>query len=167
SRFGPQYDKHGAEVPKLRSYYDSEPSSPAPHIEEEDDIDARGKHDLFDEWMNSIERFDAFMTDKPTDMGIEQEATDYMDIDPAVLMLKEEGAYWEPPVIVEFMIELKNWAWEGATHPMEDSVRKIKTVKSVTFAKKIKTAEPITPAKNIISVLIESISTKNASLKVI
>ena len=38
-------------------------------------------------------------------------------------------------------------------------MRKIKTVKSVTFAKKIKTAEPITPTKNIISVPIESIST--------
>ena len=38
-------------------------------------------------------------------------------------------------------------------------MRKIKTVKSVTFAKKIKTAEPITPTRNIISVHIESIST--------
>ena len=38
-------------------------------------------------------------------------------------------------------------------------MRKIKTVKSVTFAKKIKTTEPITPTKNIISVPIESIST--------
>ena len=38
-------------------------------------------------------------------------------------------------------------------------MRKIKTVKSVTFAKKIKIAEPITPTKNIISVPIESIST--------
>ena len=38
-------------------------------------------------------------------------------------------------------------------------MRKIKTVKSVTFAKKIKTVEPVTPAKNIVSVPIESIST--------
>lgn len=37
-------------------------------------------------------------------------------------------------------------------------MRKIKTVKSVTFAKKIKTPEPITPTKNIVSVSIESIS---------
>ena len=36
-------------------------------------------------------------------------------------------------------------------------MRKIKSVKSVTFAKKIKTAELVTPAKNIVSVPIESI----------
>ena len=59
---------------------------------------------------------------------------------------------------MEATIELKNWAWEGVTHPMEDSVRKIKTVKSVTFAKKIKTAEPVTLAKNIVSVPIKSTS---------
>ena len=41
---------------------------------------------------------------------------------------------------------------------MEDSIRKIKTVKSVTLAQKIKTVEPITLAKNIVSVPIESIS---------
>ena len=41
---------------------------------------------------------------------------------------------------------------------MEDSVKKIKTIKSVTFAKKIKTAKPVTPAKNIVSIPIESIS---------
>ena len=40
-RSGPRYDKHGREVPKLGSYYDSEPSSPTPHTEKEDDIDAR------------------------------------------------------------------------------------------------------------------------------
>ena len=39
---------------------------------------------------------------------------------------------------------------------MEDSVRKIKIVKSVTFAKKIKTSEPITIAKDNVSVPIES-----------
>ena len=38
-------------------------------------------------------------------------------------------------------------------------MRKIKTIKSVTFAKKIKTAKPVSPAKNIVSILIESIST--------
>ena len=42
---------------------------------------------------------------------------------------------------------------------MEDSLRKIKTVNSVTFAKKIKTAKPVTPNKNIVSVPIESVST--------
>ena len=40
---------------------------------------------------------------------------------------------------------------------MEDYVKKIKTVKSVTLAKKIKTVEPVTPAKNIVSVSIEYI----------
>ena len=59
---------------------------------------------------------------------------------------------------MEAMTELKNWAWEGATHPMEDSVKKIKTVKLVTFAKRIKTAEPVTPTKNIVSIPIESSS---------
>ena len=37
---------------------------------------------------------------------------------------------------------------------MEDSVKNIKTVKSVTLAKKIKTIEPVTPAKNIVYVPI-------------
>ena len=41
SRFGPRYDKHGREVPKLGLYYDSKPSTPTLHIEEEDDIEAR------------------------------------------------------------------------------------------------------------------------------
>ena len=38
-------------------------------------------------------------------------------------------------------------------------MRKITTVKSITFAKKIKTAERVTPVKNIVSIPIESIST--------
>ena len=127
SRFGLQYDKHGREISELGLYYDSEPSSPTPHTEEEDDIDARlaaldqklmvhslkimtlenvgcnnermeggelehlpqhtylgnrGKHDLFDEWMDSIERLYAFVTDKPTDMKADKEAMDYMEEDP-------------------------------------------------------------------------------------
>ena len=41
---------------------------------------------------------------------------------------------------------------------MEDSVKKIKTIKSITLAKKIKTVEPITPTKNIVSIPTESIS---------
>ena len=117
----------------------------------------RGKHDLFDEWMDSIECLDDFVTDKPTDMEIEEETTNYMDVDPPVLMLREEGAYWEPPAIVEATTELKNWAWEGATHPIKESMRKIKTIKSITFSKKIKTTKPVTPAKNIVFVRIESI----------
>ena len=99
----------------MGSYYDSEPSSPTPHTEEEDSIDAklgaldpklmvhrlrimilknakrneermegseskhlpqstdvsnRGKHDLFDERMDSIERLDAFVTNNPTNMEV-------------------------------------------------------------------------------------------------
>ena len=42
---------------------------------------------------------------------------------------------------------------------MEDSVKKIKTVKSITLTKKLKIVEPVTPAKNIVFVHIESIST--------
>ena len=45
-------------------------------------------------------------------------------------------------------------------------MKKIKNVKSVTFAKKIKTAELVTPAKNIISVPIESISAASVSIPV-
>ena len=73
-------------------------------------------------------------------------------------MLREEGTYWEPPAIIEAKTELKNWAWEGATHPLEDSVKKIKIVKLVTLAKKIKIVKPVTLAKNIIFVPIKSIS---------
>ena len=58
--------------------------------------------------MDSIEHLDAFVIDKPTDMEVEEEVTDYMDIDPAILMLREEGAYWEPLAIMEAMTELKN-----------------------------------------------------------
>ena len=91
-------------------------------------------------------------------MEIEEDVMDYMDVDHPVLMLREEGAYYEPLAIVEATIKLKNWAWEGATHTVEDSVRKIKTVKSVTFAKRNKTIGPITPAKNIVSIPTESSS---------
>ena len=101
--------------------------------------------------MDSIKHLDAFVTDKPTDMEVEE------GVDPIVLMLREEGVYWESPTIVEAKTELNNWAWEGAAHPMEDYVRKIKTIKSVTFVKKIKTAEPVTLAKNIVSIPIKSI----------
>ena len=59
---------------------------------------------------------------------------------------------------MEAITELKNWVWEGATHHMEDSVRKIKTVKSVTFTKKIKTTKLVTPTKSIVSIPIKSIS---------
>ena len=72
-------------------------------------------------------------------------------------MLREEGTYQEPLAIVEATIELKNWAWERAAHPMEDYVKKIKTIKSITLAKKIKIVKPITPAKNIVSIPTESI----------
>ena len=40
SRSGPRYDKHGREVPKLESYYESEQSTPTLHTVEHDDIDA-------------------------------------------------------------------------------------------------------------------------------
>ena len=51
----------------------------------------KGKQDLFGEWMDSIKRQDTYMTDKPTDMEIDGEGMDYMDEDPMVLMLREEG----------------------------------------------------------------------------
>ena len=62
---------------------------------------------MFDEWMDIIEHLDAFVIDKPIDMEIDEEATDYMDEDPTVLMLKEEGTYWELLAIVEATTKLK------------------------------------------------------------
>ena len=58
--------------------------------------------------MDSIEGLDASVTNKLVDMEIEEKTTDYIDIDPMVLMLREEGAYWESPAIVEATTELKN-----------------------------------------------------------
>ena len=78
------------------------------HLFQPNDLGNRGKHDLFDEWMDSIECLDTFVTNKPINMEVEEEVTDYMDLDPTVLMLREEGAYREPPAIMEAMIELKN-----------------------------------------------------------
>ena len=63
------------------------------HLLQPTNLGNRGKYELFDEWMDSIEHLDAFMTNKPTDMEVEEEATDYMDVDPIVLMLKEEEFY--------------------------------------------------------------------------
>ncbi|KAL0001336.1 hypothetical protein SO802_015117 [Lithocarpus litseifolius] len=128
------------------------------HLPQHTHLSNKGKHDLCNEWMESIEHLHAFMTDKPTNIEIDKEATDYMDEDPTVLMLKEEGTNWETPSIIEATTELKNWAWEGAAHPMENSLKKIKTVKPITLAKKVKTIEPVTPAQNIVFVPIESIS---------
>ena len=122
------------------------------------DLCNRSKHDLFDEWMDSIKCLNAFVIDKPTYMKVEEEVIDDMDVGPTVLMLGEEEAYWEPPAIMEATTELKNWAQEAAVHPMDDSVRKIKTVKSFTLSKKFMTAEPVTPTKNVV-VPIDSIST--------
>ena len=118
----------------------------------------KGKQDLFGEQMDSIERLKAYVTDKPTDMEIDGGGMDYMDENPLVLMLRKEGTRWEPPTIVKATTKLKNWAWEGAAHPMEDSSMKIKIVKPITLIKKIKTIEPVTSAKNIVSIPIESVS---------
>ena len=46
------------------------------HLHQHTQLDNRGKHNLFDEWMDSIERLDAFVTDNPTGMEIEEEAMD-------------------------------------------------------------------------------------------
>ena len=67
--------------------------------------------------MDSIECLDGYAFDKPIDMEVDGESPEYMDEDPKVLILKEEGTYWDPIAIVEVTIELKNWAWEGVAHP--------------------------------------------------
>ena len=63
------------------------------HLPQHTNLCNKGKRNLFDERMDSIECMDAFVTNKPTDMEIEEEATDYMDEDPAIQMLREEGTY--------------------------------------------------------------------------
>ena len=63
------------------------------HLPQHTYLGNKGKHDLFDEWMDNIKHLDAFVTDKSTDMEIDKEATDYMDEDLAVLMLREERTY--------------------------------------------------------------------------
>ena len=63
------------------------------HLPQQTYLGNKGKHGLFNEWMDSIECLDAFVTDKPIVMEIDDEVTDYMDEDPTVLMLREEGTY--------------------------------------------------------------------------
>ena len=70
----------------------------------------KGKQDLFGKWMDSIEHLDTFVIDKPTDMEIDNEDMDYMDEDPPILMLREEGTSWEMPAIIKATTKLKNWA---------------------------------------------------------
>ena len=67
--------------------------SESDHLPQPTYLGNRGKHDLFDEWMDSIKSLDAFVIDKPTNIEIEEEAMNYMDVDPPILMLREEGAY--------------------------------------------------------------------------
>ena len=98
------------------------------------------------EWMDNIDCLDGYAFDKLANMEVDGESPDYIDEDPRVLMLKEEGTHWKLVAIVEATTELKNWAWKGATHPMEDPLEKIKIT------------EPFTPAKSIVSTPIESTS---------
>ena len=58
------------------------------HLPQPTDLGSRGKYELFNEWMDSMECLDAFVTDKPIDMEVEEEATNYMDLDPTILMLR-------------------------------------------------------------------------------
>ena len=46
------------------------------HLPQHTYLGNKGKHDLFDEWMDSRERLNALVTDKPTDMEIDEEAMD-------------------------------------------------------------------------------------------
>ena len=86
-----------------------------------------------------------YVFDKPADMEVDGEGPDYMDEDLRVLMLKEEGTHQEPDAITKATIELKNYAWEGAAHLMEDPLERTKTTK------------PVTSTKSIISIPIESV----------
>ena len=56
--------------------------------------------------MDSIEHLDAHVTDKSANMEIDNKGTYYIDEDPMVLMLREEGTHWEPPAIIEATTEV-------------------------------------------------------------
>ena len=43
--------------------------------------------------MDTIERLDVYVFDKPIDMEVDGDSTDYMDEDPMVLMLREKGTH--------------------------------------------------------------------------
>ena len=101
--------------------------------------------------MDNIERLDDYVFDKPTNMDVDGEGQDYMDEDPRVLMLKDEGTQWELAAITKTTTKLKNWEWKGAAHPMEEPLEKTQTTK------------PFTPTKSIISISIESFSANIAT----
>ena len=67
--------------------------SESEHLPQHTYLGNKGRHDLFDEWMDSIECLAAFLTDKPINIEIDEEAIYYKDEDPAVLMLREERTY--------------------------------------------------------------------------
>ena len=48
------------------------------HLPQHTYLGNKGKNDLFDEWIDSIKCLDAFMTNKPTYMEIDEEAINYM-----------------------------------------------------------------------------------------
>ncbi|KAL0015378.1 hypothetical protein SO802_002447 [Lithocarpus litseifolius] len=72
---------------------ESEKGGVLEHLPQPTNLGNKGKHDLFDEWMDSIERLDAFVVNKPIDMEIKEEAMDDMDSNPTILMLRAERAY--------------------------------------------------------------------------
>ena len=51
------------------------------------------RQDLFGEWKDNIEHLDGYAFDKPIDMEVDGESPDYLDEDPRVLVLKEEGTH--------------------------------------------------------------------------
>lgn len=60
--------------------------------------------------MDNLDRFEDYALDKATYMDVDGEDQDYMDEDPKVLMLREEGTHYKPTAITVAIIELKNWA---------------------------------------------------------
>ena len=160
-RSSPRYDKHGREILELGSFHNSELGSLISYTEEEDDIDARLAA-LDQKLMTNSFRNLTLESLEGEDEKMERYESKYLPqyICPSnkgKQNLREEGTHWESPAIVEATSELKNWAWQGAVHPMEDFVKKIKIVKPITPIKKIKTVKPVIPTKNIVSVPIESV----------
>ena len=78
------------------------------HLPQPTYLGNRGKYELFDEWKNSIEHLNVFMTDKPIDMEVEEEAMDYMDLNPHSINVEGRKSLLGATTIAEATTELKN-----------------------------------------------------------
>jgi len=92
---------------------------------------AKRKRDLFKEWMDNLSQSESYTLERVVDVEVKEEDEDHMDEDPRVLVLREGGTHEKQVAITDAITKLKNWAWEGATHPMGDPLVKTKPTKSL------------------------------------